>query len=95
LRRERGAILPKDIDDRLDKLFHQLAEGRIGGDDAQREIRSLLNLSTHSYQREKLRGALSWSDIYFSPRKWQRWGNQQRVKDFVLADIYKAKGADH
>ena len=74
-------------DEKADRLFQRIAEDRASGQEVLRDLGELERYCTEAYQREKLRNAQSWAEIYFSPRKWQRWGSRENVRGFLLADI--------
>jgi hypothetical protein len=80
-----------EIAERLEKLFTNVSQDRVDQLEIDSELNTLLQGTDDDYTTEKLRNALEWSGIYFSPRRWQKWGDISVMKSFLLGDINKAK----
>ena len=73
--------------ERASNLFQLLSKQTVSEEDVQRELRELEPFCDTVYQQEKLASARNWAEIYFSPRRWERWGSQERVRGFLLQDV--------
>lgn len=73
--------------DAIDAVRKHLTSGNLNQGAFNASIDSLINSCASSEQRSKLKSARSWADIYFSPRKWEKWGSREAVRDFVLGDL--------
>ncbi len=82
-----------EIADRLSDLFSKVSHGRTTQREVDQELSEILALVNDEYRQEKIRNAIEWSGIYFSPRRWEKWGSPDAVKSFLLSDIYKARTA--
>lgn len=80
-----------DIEQRLSVLFDRISKERATKEETLEELQALKFLVSDSYRVEKLGNAIEWAEIYFSPRKWQRWKSRETVRSFLLSDLYKAR----
>ena len=48
---------------------------------------------TDAYLREKASTASEFLGIWFSPRKWQRYGSHEQIRHLVLMDVKKLEMA--
>jgi hypothetical protein len=81
------------VEERLSALFDKVTNGRATEQDTVRELRALRLDASDPNRIEKLGDAIMWSEIYFSSRKWKPWGSREKVRDFLLGEIYSARRA--
>ena len=82
------------VEERLSALFDAVSKDRATEQDTLKELRDLKFGLRDSYRKEKLGAAITWAEIYFSPRKLQKWGDsRERVRDFLLDELYKTRMA--
>jgi hypothetical protein len=80
------------IEDRLSALFNGISKERAAKLETVNELRDLeFEVRGDSYGKEKLGAAITWAEIYFSLRKSEKWGGRERVRDFLLDELYKAR----
>jgi hypothetical protein len=80
------------IEQRLSALFDRVAKDRATEQETVKELHDLrFEVKGSSYRREKLNDAIRWAEIYFSPRKWEKWGSREKVRDNLLDELYKAR----
>jgi len=75
----------------ITELFEAINHDRIGGREAIHAIRSLQATADDPRAREHLRSALSWAKIYFTRRGAAKYGGLDRVKQYLLADLIRAR----
>lgn len=71
----------------IDAVQRHLTSGNLNQGAFNASIDSLISSCTSSEQRSKLMSAKSWANLYFSPKKWEKWGSRERVRDFALGDL--------
>ena len=81
------------VEERLSALFDRVTHGRATEQDTVRELRALRLDVSDPHRIEKLGDAIRWTEIYFSSRKWKPWGSREKVRDFLLGEIYNARRA--
>jgi hypothetical protein len=79
------------VEERLSALFDRVTHGRATEQDTVRELRALHLDASDPHRIEKLRDAIMWTKIYFSSRRWKPWGSREKVRDFLLGEIYNAR----
>lgn len=57
---------------------------------AEIESALLYDPNTSPYIREKVRTAAMWFGYWFTPKRWQRWGEDQ-MRSNLTTDVYKVK----
>jgi hypothetical protein len=75
---------------RLSSLFDDIAHHRAYRDEVIKEL-SALHGELQGYKRGKVKRAIEWAEIYYSDRRWKKWGSQDRVRGFLLNSIYCAR----
>ncbi len=78
-----------DPQERASRLSDMISQERISHAEVLQELQALTLICETDYQREKIADARRWANIYFSPRKWRRWGSREDVRSFLLQDIYR------
>lgn len=76
--------------ERLNQLIDQIVKGMVSGDEVERELLALLCMFDNVYYREKIRQAIDWAEIYFSPRKSNRYGGPEKVRRLLLIALTTA-----
>ena len=56
-------------------------------------IGQIMYSQTDAYLREKASTAIEFLGIWFSPRKWQRYGSPEQIRHLVLMDVKKLEMA--
>lgn len=81
--------------DRLSQLINDVSREKKNQREIDAELNSIYQATEFDYVQEKLSSALVWSSIYFSPRRWKKWGDISVVKSFLISDIHKAEMGLH
>ena len=81
------------VEEQLSALFDRVTNGRATEQETVRELRALHLDASDPHRIEKLGDAIMWSEIYFSSRKWKPGGSREKVRDFLLGEIYNARRA--
>ncbi len=87
------ALHTKKLEARLSGLFERISRNLATGRETVKELRDLRLEVTDPYLSEKLGNAIEWAKIYFSRRRWEPWQSRERIRDFLLDEVYKARRA--
>jgi len=72
---------------RLYNLIDKLVKGSVSEDEVAQELHELLHTFRDSYYQENIRTARVWAEIYFCPRKSERYGGPDEVRGSLLAGL--------
>jgi hypothetical protein len=72
---------------RLYKIIDKIIMGRISEDEISQELHELLHAFGDCDYQEKIRTATVWAEIYFCPRKSERYGGPDEVRGSLLAGL--------
>jgi len=72
---------------RLYNLIDKIVRWNISEDEITQELHELLNTSGDYYYQENIRTARVWAEIYFCPRKSERYGGPDEVRGSLLAGL--------
>jgi hypothetical protein len=73
--------------EQLKLLFDRISKGTISAKEVAWELRENLYAFDNANYRAKITGAMEWAEIYYSPRKANRWGGPDKVCATLLQDI--------
>jgi hypothetical protein len=79
------------VKDQIQQLTRRILDGNASGIEVERELRALLHAFDGVYYREKVREAIEWAGIYFSARKSQRHGGEDKVLSILLGALSSAE----
>ena len=90
--------------DECAKLIDELYELAKEGPDASRKpwalprvhaiAAELHGAASNTYVKEKINDMVTWFEIWYSPRRWQKWG-ASRCSSIVHGSIYTLRSAMH
>lgn len=73
--------------DEIRALTDDFLAGRLSQKDFDRTVDNLMFGCGNADQTRKLRSAKRWAEIFYSPRKWEKWGSHNSVRSFVYQDL--------
>lgn len=85
------ALDTRTVEARLSGLFDRISKGMATKPETMKDLRELSLAVSDPYRSEKLGNAIGWAKIYFSRRQWEPWQSRERIRDFLLDDLYKAR----
>jgi hypothetical protein len=79
----------------VDELWELVKQGPGRNDSGLRRVRQIKTAllsepGVNSYVREKVLSAAGWFDYWFTPRRWQQWG-EERMRGILNNDVYKIR----
>jgi len=72
---------------RLYNLIDKIVNGSAAEDETAQELGELVHAFGDRYYQENIRTATGWAEIYFCPRKSERYGGPDEVRGSLLAGL--------